>query len=260
MDIAREAIAFLLGFVAALSGAYVFALLQALSRRPRLARVLKFDRRHDVLILYPPRDTNVPEPILPTISIEDFMAIYNIQRLLASAGWDPNRIRMKDMTHWCDDPRDQQQNLVLLCAPWRNTVTQQAMQGLAHVRERYDISLDKGPDGLKHMRFRCGQFFDTTHEQIDALGKEGIPASTGPLDDYALVLTAARGEWAQHGPVLVLSGLRGIGTWGAANHLRRHARGLEKRAGSRGFAIALSVRYGRWDIADTDELNFVSFE
>jgi hypothetical protein len=255
MHILSEAIAFVVGFVAALLGTLAYELLRIWWARHPIGSALNFDHQHDAVFVYPLRV--VDKPILvPRIAIEDFIAVNDMQRMLVSAGWSIERIRMKDETQL--QPQERQLNLVILSAPWRNTITKEALNALRPLLDKYEIGAEQAPDGTRRVLFRGGAFVSPTYEQERKLEQEGKQASAGPLEDYALVLKV-RNPWNHGASMVVVMGLRGIGTWGAAVHLRDQASQIGRRTKGQDFGMVVKVRYESWNIVRTEEHAFFVF-
>lgn len=249
MDTASVAITVVVGLLGALVGAIaVEAWRQWQARRP-LRGILGFNRDHDVIIVYPPRP-GLEEPILPQIATEDFMAINNVQRLIMASGWSADRTHMKDAAQ-CQQI-DKQRNVVTICCTRRNTVTRDALDKLA---SQLEAGFEDMGDRERKIVFYGGEFNSPTFRQVKELLEQGREVSAGPLEDFALVVNTAN-PWNPKTTMLLVAGIRGIGTWGAANHLRRHARDVGRRTKTGRFAMVVRVRYENWDIVRTQIVNF----
>jgi hypothetical protein len=91
----------------------------------------------------------------------------------------------------------------------------------------------------------------------------------GPEYDDVAMIIKARNPWAGQRRILIVSGIRGFGTWGAAEFLKKHWQELHERKGrSRrlgtskhgNFAALISVRYANYDIKNMSLLHVVDLD
>ena len=92
---------------------------------------------------------------------------------------------------------------------------------------------------------------------------------SGPDYDDVAVIVKARSPWAGQRKVLIVAGIRGFGTWGAAEFLKKwwqplyDHKGHNKRSGSTkagDFAALVSVRYRDYDIKNVRLLSVVDLD
>jgi hypothetical protein len=86
-----------------------------------------------------------------------------------------------------------------------------------------------------------------TYLQEEKLRLENISIEESTLDDIAMVIRTDN-PYNPKTKVLIIAGIRGIGTWGAAKYLRQNAKELNKITKGKDFACLLKVTYDRWRI------------
>jgi len=224
-----------------------------------------------VLFVFPGRQ-DLPEVILPRISTEDFLAINNIISAIISArllvGWH-GPIRVRDTQHL--NARDREENnLVLICSPKTNEVTKEALE-LLRKAQRTQQAAQLIPQFVKDsaterwsIRWNQGTFPSESYTRLEELGRlddsntRPSPAGEAELNDVA-VIVKARSPWAGQRKILVIAGIRGFGTWGAAECLKKWWKPLyDKKRSSKelgtskdgDFVALVSVRYKEYDIKE----------
>ena len=189
-----------------------------------------------------------PDRLLPHTAIEDFLAVNNIiSAYLRIGGHPPDKLR--DHNHLEHSDR-RNNNLILICSSKSNSVTKEAIDLLRARNSRLADLVPyfeevPGRPGQIQIRWNKGIFPSESYEQ------------TGPrLDDMA-VIVKARNPWAEQHKILIVAGIRGIGTWGAAEMMKKwwkeiydskdksRARRTEKRGD---FAAIVSIHYEDHDI------------
>lgn len=223
--------------------------LQVVRRRHGLGALLA-GMETPVLIVFPPREPPSPrKAILPQISIESSLAINNIITAFLAAGHEPpSRFRdPRDLTE--EEKRDN--NLIMVCSGKRNPITKEALELLraqSHTFADLIPSFEQEPHtGRLQIRWNKGAY---SSESFDQPGPE--------YDDVALIVKV-RSPWDDRRKILIVAGVRGVGTWGAAEFLKKWWRplyewlGRSRRFGTskRGdFAALVSVRYCNYDIKE----------
>lgn len=200
--------------------------------------------------VFPPReDTELA--ILPRISIEDFMAINNIISSFINAKREPPS-KMLDSVNITHEDKSSN-NLILICSSKTNTVTAEA---LSLIRQNYPSISEHIPEfcvdeisGKTVIRWNHGKYVSNSfHEQ------------NGPLEDVAIILKA-RNPWAAQYKILIVAGIRGIGTWGAAECLKKwwqpiyNEKGKNKKEGTKktgSFVALVNIKYDEYDIKEAN--------
>lgn len=212
----------------------------------------------DPLFVFPPRGT-VTEAILPRISTEDFMAINNLISAFMKLRRVP-LVRVRDPDHLTDQDK-KQNNLILICSSRRNRATEEALALLkaqyGHLAD-YIPSFETSPE-TGHLRI-C--FYNATYESRSFV-------QDGPDKDDVALIVKAKNPWADERKILIVAGVRGIGTWGAAEFLKKWWRPLyERKKASRKsttskqgeFAAVVLVLYKAYDIKGVRLLNVVDLD
>ncbi len=198
------------------------------------------------LFVFPPRPGT--GKLLPQTAIEDFLAVNNIISAYLRIGKHPPD-KLRDHDHL--EPFERRNNnLILICSNKSNSVTREALD-LLRARNRRLADLVPyfedvpGRPGESQIRWNRGVFPSESYKQ------------TGPqLDDMA-VIVKARNPWAQQHKILIVAGIRGIGTWGAAEMLKKGWKELydskdssrSRRTKKQGdFAAIVSIHYEDHDI------------
>ena len=182
------------------------------------------------------------------MAIEDFLAINNIiSAHLLTERQPPGKVRDHDRL---SDSERKSNNLILICSSQSNSVTKEAIKLL---RERYSRLADLIPyfEEVPHrpsevqMRWNKGVFPSKTYCQA------------GPRFDDMAVIVKARNPWAEQHKILIVAGIRGIGTWGAGEKLKKWWKDIydskdssrSRRTEKQGdFAAIIGVHYEDHDI------------
>jgi hypothetical protein len=248
----RDAILLVLGFLlsigAGLVGASIQRRLDLRSERRPLNSLLNFGP-DSLLFIFPHRDTS-PEAILPLTSTEDFLAMNNFISALMNAGWT-RKIGVRDMHRVTES--DKRRNLVIICSPKSNTIAAMFQKEL---RRLYPHTFAFGTD---HDRVfindaEDARYHSRTYEQVAEYLRQGIHRSDLPgqrYEDYGVVTKVAN-PWNEANKVVWVAGIRGIGTWGVAECIKKGWRQIydrlpEDRKDS-DFSALLKVQYDNCDV------------
>jgi len=71
----------------------------------------------------------------------------------------------------------------------------------------------------------------------------------GPLTDYAII-GRIDSPWNLDKSVILLCGIRGIGTWGAARFLRDNQKDISRRSKNGNFICVVKVIYKNYKMSD----------
>lgn len=198
--------------------------------------------------VFPPReDTELA--ILPRISTEDFMAINNMISTFLLAKKNPPS-KMVDSTNITKEDK-RNNNLILICSSKTNPVTAEALKLLIENNSRIRdyipmFNFDKGTQQTV-IEWNHGKYVSNSFDQIN-----------GPLDDMAIILKA-NNPWASQFKILIIAGIRGIGTWGAAECFKKwwkqiyNKKGASRKEGTSktgNFIALVNIKYHEYDIKD----------
>ncbi len=236
-------------------------------------RALLSGLQNPTIFVYPPRprlkNEDDPTAILPAvISIEDFLAINNVISAFLRVDWErPAKIKDTDPKHLTDEDK-RHNNLILICSSKTNKVTGDALLELRkrypHLRDvlpAFELVSDVNTKACRVLlRFNGGIYESPSYDQPISEDAE--------IEDYA-ILAKAINPWSPHHRLLIVAGLRGVGTWGAAETLKKWwqelydkkghnpARGISKQGN---FVAVLRIRYKKEDIKKPDLVNMIDLD
>ncbi len=190
--------------------------------------------------VFPPRE-EVSSSFLPRVSVEDFMAINNMISAYLKSDLEPPS-KVADSIN-ISEAEKRQHNLILICSSKTNKVTGDTLKLL---KERLPLQADLIPSFEKDPKTKR-TFIQWNHgiypsESFDQKGPE--------YSDMAIIVKA-RNPWAGQRSVLIVAGIRGIGTWGAAEFLKKWWKPLyegKRRPKTGDFVALLKVYYEEYDI------------
>ena len=157
--------------------------------------------------------------------------------------------RLRDHDHLPDAER-KNNNLILICSSKSNRVTKEAIDILRAKNRRLADLVPyfedvPGKPGQIQIKWNKGVFPSESYDQ------------SGPrLNDMA-VIVKVRNPWAEQHTLLIVAGIRGVGTWGAAEMLKKWWKELydskdssrNRRTRKQGdFAAIVSIHYEDHDI------------
>lgn len=212
------------------------------------------------LFVFPPRESAKSAIGLPSVSVEDFLAMNNIiSAFLRAKQPPPDHVRS---TPRLTGKEKLDHNLILICSSKSNSVTKEALDQLRStlsprvadcVPSFEEIA---GTEELQ-IRWKGGTYQSPSYRQT---GSERT--------DFAIIVKATS-PWAPQRHILIVAGIRGIGTWGAAEFLKKSWEPLYERKGSdrlcgttkRGdFAALVRVRYKDLDIKPVQLIDFADLD
>lgn len=249
-------IGFFLSLLATIFGAAIYARLREYKTKRPLNRLLNFGN-DELLYIFPPR-YEAPEAILPRTSTEDFLAMNNFTGALLQIGW-ANKVGVRDIDHFT--PNDKNRNLVVICSPKSNpfaAVVQTEMFKLYPQSRFYRVERDpdhrveQDPDEEQWVvRDGFGIWRSDTYSQIDGFREENLVTAEQTLDDVA-VISKITNPWNKENKIFLVAGVRGIGTWGAAECINKEWQQIYKRMPRRlkggDFSALVQVDYHNCDI------------
>lgn len=227
-------------------------------RRP-FARLLNFTKTERTVFVFPSRPDAPEHPGLlqdARVAFEDMLAINYVRRALTLAGWQEDMFDMREHRHFREhDSHDSAKNVVVLCSPRSNPITREFLDKINEstalnwgFRETETKELEIYTDG--------GAWSSATFGQERSIRQAGGAVEEGPLDDVVLILKAPN-PYNPAAKVLIIAGIRGIGTWGGAKYLRQHAEDVVLRTGEKNFAMLLKVAYRKWEIESVNEVGLI---
>ena len=200
---------------------------------------MNFDRGSPLTIVVPTVPTN--DPAYPrVVSADDMLALEHVEGLASMAGWSPDRVVSQ-----IDDDVDPSEcaNIVAICSDKRNKTTElllshpdvQAMLGW-----RFD-KISETPERWKLVVDNDTSVESPSYQEEEELRGQSKDPARRPKNDKA-ILAKLPNPFGGPGKVMIIAGIRGFGTAGAAQFLRTHAKILFDKYGEACFAAVLNVR------------------
>jgi hypothetical protein len=247
----------ILGIVAALIASAVFTIglryhKQINDTKP-FSRIHGFSKDERVVIVFPGRQSNPSSGLLKDrlVTFEDMLAVNYVERILTLSGWKDDLIDFRE-NHSFEklDVHDPAKNVVLICSPRSNSVTRKYLD---LIKENASLDWDFEVDADGHMSISAGggRWVSASYSQEETLRRDDLSIEESTIDDIAAVIRTDN-PFNPATKVLIVAGIRGVGTWGAAKYLRQHAKDLVRRTGGKDFACLLKVRYTNWRIDKTE--------
>jgi hypothetical protein len=245
---------FLLGIITSAIGTYFYLVISKRAGNHHLRQLFNFGS-DDVIFIFT-HGGQAPQAILPRTSTEAFIAVNNLIGTLMLTGWK-GPIRVRDTSHI--NSRDRSKNLVIVTGPKSNSF---AGEVLATIKQQVPSLLDfeKISDTPERWQilsdiYKCPS---PSYDQEAMALQAGREIATQKLEDVAMIVKVTN-PWNGANKILVVAGVRGIGTWGAAEYLRKFADQLyESKSGSGkykkngNFAALLKVTYENFDIVQVE--------
>jgi len=207
----------------------------------------------DLIIVVPHRGRE-SDSIMPRVAVEDVLAMKNVIAI-ASRIYPEMRIQVRDASHLTNE--DRKANIVTLGGSKVNSFTAEVMEGFKAACFRFEE--DTGTGRWQLRRDSNTLFMSQSHKISDQASPEL------PREDKGLVMKL-RNAVNLDCCIFVIAGIRGIGTWGATDCLRKHMKDVyaKKRADagyakSVEFCMVVAVKYESFDIRSTQITDFEDF-
>lgn len=150
------------------------------------------------------------------------------------------------------DAHDPAKNVVLICSPRSNPVTEEYLEKIEE-KTGFDWAFrENAAHQLEIATGDLGTWSSATFRQEANIRSSGGRVEEGPLDDIAMIVKASN-PYNPSAKVIIVAGIRGIGTWGAARFLREQAGDIARRFGNGNFAMLVKVRFRNWRIESTED-------
>lgn len=253
---------FALSIVGALIGAAIQRMLNLRGELRPLNQLLNFGK-DELLFVFPHRE-DIPESILPRTSTEDFLAMNNFISALINIGWK-RKIGVRD-THRLSHT-DKKKNLLIICSPKSNDFSKEFQETLMESvvsffwfeRSQTDPKEWQIKDGDAELKSKSylqeKRYLDNKCDRRDLAGNF--------FEDYA-VITKASNPWNDKNKVLLLAGIRGIGTWGAAECIKKEWNQIYEKLPEKekdvDFSALLKIQYDNCDITGIDVRRIITIE
>ena len=243
-------------FSAAIIGFAAFSWRNWRARHAPLRDLFSFDRHLQAVCVIP---ANLPmETTVTSVATEDMLAVNYIERALALINFPEDQFVIRGVHQFAQHNRDEKlNNLILVAGPTKNAVLQEVLEKLAEADVvKCGFRASDGDSDRLELFFGDATIKSPSYDQEDEMRQHRVDVSSATLEDYALVLKA-RSPWNSKATVLAVAGIRAIGTWGAAKHLRQSASEIRDKVGDHDFALVVKVRYANWKIVSTELAPFL---
>jgi hypothetical protein len=211
-----------------------------------------------ILFVFPPRPGG--DRLLPHMAVEDFLAINNIISAYLRIGRTPPS-KVRDHSHLTEQDR-KTNNLVLICSSKSNDITREALNLLRNRLHDVIPYFEDVPGASSQIQIKWngGTYTSDSYLQQERRDRK--------QEDLA-VIVKAQNPWAAQHKILIVAGIRGIGTWGAAEFLKKwwqdlyykkdasRARGTSKTGD---FVALVRVQYEDHDIKDASLIHLVDLD
>ena len=261
-DILFLVIGFALSIVAGLIGAYIQRIILLSGQKRPLNQLLNLGK-DDLLFIFPHRE-EIREAILPRTSTEDFIAMNNVISALINIGWS-RKIGVRDTHHVTKD--DKKKNLIIICSPKSNEFSLEFQNKLRESVSPF-FFFEKTNGNQDHWCITDGDSISRSKSYkqekfyLDT-GCSRRELASKAFEDFA-VITKATNPWNSKNKVIAIQGIRGIGTWGAAECLKKEWNQIYSRLQTQkkdtDFSALIKIYYENCDITKIDVRRVITFK
>jgi hypothetical protein len=267
LDLGRE-------WIVHITGAALFAALGAVSvllvrrvrdstswrywrERAALRRLLDLPREGRVIFVLPKRtqSSEASSSHRDPVAYEDMLACNLIERALIIAGWREEQLEIFSHARFAADRALKCENLVLICSPKSNDFTAEALE-LLNKENRLDCTFDNtARPGEWKMTFAGEPIESPSYREAKNIETSGGISDEGPLTDYA-ILGKFTSPWRADRKVVVVAGIRALGTWAASRLLRHMSVQILEKSHGKDFALVLRSTYEHWKVESYEIYRF----
>lgn len=241
-------------FSAAVAGSATWLYSKKRNRKP-YAKVTGISQKEKTIIVVPERSLQRGAEVKHAthrnhVTFEDMLGVNYVERTLTLAGLTDNYISIRGVKEFKRNASNREENVVLICSPKANRVTKELFANKPDSLRDIDFEFGKDseyPDSWT-IRFEGATFRSPSYEQTERYSKEGKKPEDEVLEDYAL-LARIQNPWNEKKKLMIVSGIRGIGTWGAARCLREHTDELMRKSEGHDFACITNIACQRYKLS-----------
>lgn len=243
------------GLFAAILFAILTSLLKKYLEKLPYRRILGFSKDEPILIVFPSRrDEPLHKGLLrdTRVTFEDMLAVNYVERMLTLSGCPDFRVQMREHKGFRKlDVHDSAKNIVLICSPKSNEITQEYLK---KINDGTNLNWKFGEDdkGQLFISTNPGKWESATYDQEKELKKDNKIVGESTLDDMAVIIRAPN-PYNPKAKILIIAGIRGIGSWGAAKYFRQNAKSLDSKTKGNDFALIVKIKYEGWRIQQTTD-------
>lgn len=188
------------------------------------------------------------------VTFHDMLAANYAERALTLSGIDDKYVSIFTVARDAEPIAYITENLVLICSPKANPYTRSVLKLLPMrfegIRLSFEaVSLQSGERWK--VCYNGADYVSPSYSEAEQLAAQGGSDVQGPLSDFA-VLGRFQNPWQECSKIVLIAGIRGIGTWGAARYLRDHTKSLSKRFGGKDFVCIIRSEYSNFRIVHTE--------
>lgn len=252
-DLIKSLIPFIIAIIASFIGSYGLLKYISLKKMRPLNKLINI-KGEKLIFIFPHREPKKPDPnsILPRTATEDFLAINNFISALLLVGWNHKIISM-DTDHAIDAIRNE--NLVTICSPKSNSFTKELQNVLLEKGYNKMYIFSESETGWM-IKDEIGQYISDSYNQMKKYKESRISRkelAQQQFDDVA-VITKVINPWNSVNHIFIIAGVRGVGTWGAAECIKKKWKEiyyhphLKDKTGE--FSALLRITYKDFDIVN----------
>lgn len=254
LDTILAVFGYIWAIIATLVGGYLYKKMEERAGNRPLKSILNLGE-DDIIFVFSHRD-EAPGAILPRVATEDFMAMNNFISALLKIKWN-GKLRVKD-TNQEFSLEDSRKNIVTFCSSKTNTFTRQVEEDLKEKYGRTENSFfrfvkDPSNDGRWMITDGAANYPSKSYEQRQdyiAKGVEKEELAKQEYDDVAIITKITNPNNGVN-KIFVIAGVRGIGTWGAAECIKKEWQQIYDLLGNRkkgDFSAIALITYKGYDI------------
>jgi len=254
-----------IGIISAIIASYMYEKFQQRRERKPLDDILNFGRKESLIFVFPPRTdvTEIIKPgqhidlhILPKTSTEDFLAINNIKSALLQIHWEgKDSVRQPDTLK----AADREKNIFCICSSKSNVFTGKVEELVIPLYDKIYRVRQKGNTGEHEIWDGTSETASPTYEQAAGYLKDGISPNrlfAENFVDYAYITKITNPfNQLRNSKIFIIAGIRGIGTWGAAECLKKNWKQIHNKLDpankKSNFSALIKITYENLDIIET---------
>ena len=249
-DVLLQVFGFIISVAASIAGTIIWIKWKERRENKPLNQILNFGS-DDLIFVFSHRE-QYPFSILPFTSTEDFLAMNNFISALMKIGWKGS-VSVRDTKRLLD--ADKEKNLVTFCSAKSNSFTEEVIEKI--LSEYDDVFYFQKIENSEKWRITdgVGNFPSMTYGQYEEYVKDkGVKkeeVAEQSFDDVAII-TKVKNPWNAMNKIFIIAGIRGIGTWGASECIKKNwneiYNQLESNEKNCDFSALIKINYRNCDI------------
>lgn len=212
----------IIAVITSVAGTHIYEKWKENKRNMPLRRILNFGE-DDLVFVFSHRD-HIPDYVLPRTATEDFLAINNVISALLKIGWK-RKVYFKDTARLNDN--DKKRNLVSICSSKSNPFTDNLLKQVAEKDGGFKFEKLDGKDQWQ-IADNHAFYPSKSYKQIAEYLNQNKVISEQEIDDVA-ILAKISNPLQPSNKIIIVAGIRGIGTWGAAECIKKNWQQIYKK-------------------------------